>query len=644
MSNRILFQRVSRRALFALIAHNVAFIAAYWLAFAFRFDFDIPTSELTGFFLTLPAVLCVKSMIFYAGSHCHRSWHYVSFSDLAALLRSATISTLILVAINYMMVQNYRVPRGVFLLDWAMCILFLGGMRAVARLLREELLPRLNRSGFRKALIVGANQSGETLARHLMGDPSLRYSVAGFLDERVSHQGATIGGVPILGHPSQAIRIAAAVGAQHILVISGVLAGPQLRSLMEDCVQAGCELKVIPGLDDLLTSNFTVRMRDVDINDLLRREPVELNSGEINRLIAGRTVIVTGAGGSIGSEICRQVLKFHPRTLVLLERAENALFLVEQEFRRANLETELIPCIADINDAVRMEFIFATYRPDVVFHAAAHKHVPLMEYNPGEAIKNNVLGTRLIAELADEYGVGEFVMISTDKAVNPTSIMGVSKQLAERFVHALSEVATTKYVVVRFGNVLASNGSVVPIFQEQIRRGGPITVTHPEIERFFMTIPEASQLVLQAATMGKGGEIFVLDMGEPVRIVDLAKDLIRLSGLQPEEIEIAFTGLRPGEKLYEELYFEDEEMQPTPHPKVFAAYHRPYTLSEVRQAIDDLRAHLSGPDDALRRQIKMVVPEYSNMIITNEDGEPQILKPKRFAGPREPSSPLRDAL
>jgi FlaA1/EpsC-like NDP-sugar epimerase len=308
------------------------------------------------------------------------------------------------------------------------------------------------------------------------------------------------------------------------------------------------------------------------------------------------------------------------------------------------LNIEIVPCIADINDQARMESIFATYRPHVVFHAAAHKHVPLMEYNPGEAIKNNVLGTRLIAELADEYGVGEFVMISTDKAVNPTSIMGVSKQLAERFVHALSEVATTKYVVVRFGNVLASNGSVVPIFQEQIRRGGPITVTHPEIERFFMTIPEASQLVLQAATMGKGGEIFVLDMGEPVRIVDLAKDLVRLSGLQPEEIEIVFTGLRPGEKLYEELYFEEEEMQPTPHPKVFVAYHRPYLLDEVRQAIDQLSTLLSGPEDELRRRIKAVVPEFATTAVTSEDSEPQILKPRRFAGPVEPRTPMRDAL
>jgi FlaA1/EpsC-like NDP-sugar epimerase len=343
---------------------------------------------------------------------------------------------------------------------------------------------------------------------------------------------------------------------------------------------------------------------------LLRRAPVQLDNAEISTLLKGKSVMVTGAGGSIGSEICRQVLKFEPASLVLLEQAENALFFIDQELNRLGSVTKIVPVVADITDAARIESIFRERRPHVVFHAAAHKHVPMMELNPGEAIKNNVLGTKQLAELANQYRVDEFVMISTDKAVNPTSVMGVSKQLAERFVHAFSEAASTKFVVVRFGNVLASNGSVVPIFQEQIRRGGPVTVTHPEIERYFMTIPEASQLVLQAATMGNGGEIFVLDMGEPVRIVDLAHDLIRLSGLNPDEIEIVFTGLRPGEKLYEELYFDDEEMLPTPHPKVFVAYHRPYKLAEVRKTIGELAGLAHGSVEALRGRLKELVPEY----------------------------------
>jgi FlaA1/EpsC-like NDP-sugar epimerase len=498
------------------------------------------------------------------------------------------------------------------LLDFALTILVLGGLRAVGRMSREELSPRLWRAGYRKALIIGANKSGETLARHLLNDRRLKYQPVGYLDDDATRIGSTMCGVPIWGQPSQALHIANRLGIEDILVISGVMTGPELRKLMDGCAESHITLKVIPAYDDLLASNYSPQIRDVEINDLLRREPVQLNSDAISTMLAGRTIMVTGAGGSIGSEICRQVLKFRPKALLLVERTENSLFLVEQEFRALRTEAQVVPCIADIGDRARMARIFDAHRPSIVFHAAAHKHVPMMEYNPGEAIKNNVIGTRQLAELADEFGVQEFVMISTDKAVNPTSIMGVSKQLAERFVHAFSERASTKFVVVRFGNVLASNGSVVPIFQDQIRRGGPITVTHPDIERYFMTIPEASQLVLQAAAMGRGGEIFVLDMGQPVRIVDLARDLVRLSGLKAEDIEIVFTGLRPGEKLYEELYFDDEEKQATPHPKLSVAYHRPYTLADVQKAIEELSALADGPPDALRLKIKELVAEYAD--------------------------------
>ncbi len=592
MAKSLIPQRLSWRAFAALLVHTAVFACVYWFSFwnAYNFSFHSAAAQWPMFWLTLSAVLVVKLIVFYAAGHCHRSFHHISFSDLGALLHSTTLSTVLIMALNSQMAQGYQIPLRALLLDWGLTILVLGCLRAFMRLVREELWPRLFGGEYHKALIVGANQSGETLARHLLADHHLKYRVVGFLDPDVSRRGSTWGGIPVLGRPSDTVRIAGLIDVNHVLVISGLLVGGELRRLVDDCKAAGLTLKVIPALDELVTGNYSLQLRDVNINDLLRREPVELNSDAISSLIAGRTVMVTGGGGSIGSEICRQVLKFRPRTLLLVERAENSLFLVEQEFRLLRSETTIIPCICDITDRQRLEQLFREHRPEVVFHAAAHKHVPMMEYNPGEAIKNNVRGTQQLAELADEYGVQEFVMISTDKAVNPTSVMGVSKHLAERFVHAFSEVATTKFVVVRFGNVLASNGSVVPIFQEQIRRGGPITVTHPQIERFFMTIPEASQLVLQAAAMGRGGEIFVLDMGESVRIVDLARDLIRLSGLQPDDIEIVFTGLRPGEKLYEELYFADEEMQPTPHPKVFVAYHRPFALPQVRQSINELVA------------------------------------------------------
>ncbi len=612
MNTGLFPQRLSKRSFAALLLHALVFALVYWLAFSIRFQFRFSKEDWALLGVTGIGIVLIKLMIFYSAGHCHRSWHYVSFSDLVALLRSATVSVVAIAALDGLLVNTFHPPRLVLALDWALTILVLGGLQALSRLSREELSPRLWRTAYRRALIVGANQSGETLARHLMADHRLKYLVAGFLDQDPSRHGSTVGGIPVLGDPQQALRFAQALGVEDILVISGVLTGTELRGLMENCSQAGLILKVIPAYDDLLATSYTAQIRDVDINDLLRREPVQLNSDAISTLIAGRTVLVTGAGGSIGSEICRQVLKFRPKTLVMVERCENSLFLVEQEFRALRTEAQVIPCIADIADCLRIDQVFRLYQPAVVFHAAAHKHVPMMEYNPGEAIKNNVLGTRSLAELADQHGVQEFVMISTDKAVNPTSIMGVSKQLAERFVHAFSEAASTKFVVVRFGNVLASNGSVVPIFQEQIRHGGPITVTHPEIERFFMTIPEASQLVLQAAAMGKGGEIFVLDMGESVGIVDLARDLIRLSGLKPDDIEIVFTGLRPGEKLYEELYFEDEEMQPTPHPKVFVAYHRPYKLEEVREAISELSAIADESPGLLRHKIKELVPEFES--------------------------------
>jgi FlaA1/EpsC-like NDP-sugar epimerase len=394
-----------------------------------------------------------------------------------------------------------------------------------------------------------------------------------------------------------------------------------LRSLMEACEEGGLSLRIIRSLEDRLQGDSRVPLRDIEINDLLGRDAVTLDTENIGKLLEGRRVMVTGAGGSIGSEICRQIVKFNPESLTLVGRGENRIFAIERELLALQTGITLYPCIADVTNRQRMEQVFAERRPEVVFHAAAHKHVPLMEANVGEAIRNNVFGTRCIASLSDEYGVASFVMVSTDKAVRPTSVMGATKQIAERFVHTLSQESSTRFTVVRFGNVLGSAGSVVPIFQEQIRHGGPITVTDPRMERFFMTIPEASQLVLQAATMGAGGEIFVLEMGEPVKIVDLARDLIRLSGLPEHAIEISFSGIRPGEKLYEELYFDDEQTLPTSHPKLRAAYHRPYSLAEVRQTVGELERLLNEPNDSLRRKLREIIPEFGPPSDVAEDVE-----------------------
>jgi len=608
--NRITPSWFIRRSITIVGVHLVAFLAAYLLAFALRFDFRFGAQEVLAFWLTVPFVLMLKALLFYFAGQYRLSWRSVTFSDLWSLIKAATWSLLAIYVLYYLVEPTRTLGRGIPLIDWANTILILGGLRAFHRMSREEFRFFYRPSDARKALIVGANQSGHNLARHLYTADPPHYLVLGFLDQDVKRLGSLHAGLPVLGTPEQAPQIAVRLDVKEVLVISGTLTGKDLRQLMENCAQVDVGLKVIPAMEDLVAGDFSVQIRDVDINDLLRREPVQLSNDAIATLLEDRTVLVTGAGGSIGSEICRQVLRFRPRRLVMVERAENNLFLIEQELRRSTTDTELFACIADVTDAGRVDQILGTHQPAVVFHAAAHKHVPMMESNAGEAIKNNVAGTKQLAELAEHHGVQEFVMISTDKAVNPTSVMGASKQVAERFVHAFSEVATTKFVVVRFGNVLASAGSVVPIFQDQIRRGGPVTVTHPEIERFFMTIPEASQLVLQAAVMGKGGEIFVLDMGESVRIVDLAQDLIRLSGLEADDIEIVFTGLRPGEKLYEELYFNDEEMLPTPHPKVFVAYHRPYQLAEVNQLIDGLLEVVHEPTEVVCRRLQELIPEY----------------------------------
>ena len=629
LAPRMPFRRINRRAITLIAVHAAIFAIAFFLAFFVRNDFKLE-SWLPTYLATVAGLIAVKLAVFYLLGHCHASWTRVAFGDLTNLLWGATLSMLVLASIDSFVISTGwlgvpRVQRSVILLDWACTILLIGGMRAVYRSVREELRPLFSGRPARSAIIVGANRSGELIARNLMAASQNPYFILGFLDDDPHLKHSRVAGIEVLGSVDEAGVEVSRRRVDDVIVQSGTLTGKRFRRLLDECTAGGATVKVLPAIDELLNGQSDpshVRLRSVEIKDLLRREPVKLDDSAIRALIEGRTVMVTGAGGSIGSEICRQVLRFSPRRLLLVERGENALFLVEQEFSRLDPKPAFEPLIADVTDAQRMEQIFATYQPEVVFHAAAHKHVPMMEWNPAEAIKNNVLGTRQVAILADRYGVREFVSISTDKAVNPTSVMGCSKLLAERFVQAISQDSKTKFIVVRFGNVLASNGSVVPTFQEQIRRGGPITVTHPGIERFFMTIPEASQLVLQAATQGSGGEIFVLDMGESVKIVDLARDLIALSGLEHDDIEIVFTGLRPGEKLYEELYFDDERRVSTKHPKVFCAMHRPADLHAVEAMLQDLAEVIDESPEVVRARLREVVPEYAT-----EPGSPPTALP-----------------
>jgi FlaA1/EpsC-like NDP-sugar epimerase len=425
--------------------------------------------------------------------------------------------------------------------------------------------------------------------------------------------------VPVLGTTADLPRIARQRGAKQAILTMASAPGAAVRTVATACQRAGLNVKILPGLYQLVGGEVNLtRLRDVAIEDLLGRDAVKLDDALISADLSNRVVLVTGAGGSIGSEICRQVSGYRPKQLVLVEQAENALFEIHRELTSAFPDLDIVPCVADICDAARVEHLLQTHAPEVVYHAAAHKHVPMMEWNPCEAVKNNVLGTQKLATLAHQYGVRAFVMISTDKAVNPTSVMGATKRTAELFIQALGKKSSTRFVTVRFGNVLGSNGSVVPIFKEQIARGGPITITHPDMRRYFMTIPEACQLVLQAGSMGRGGEIYILDMGEPVKIVDLARDLIQLSGFQEDEIEIVFTGLRPGEKLYEELSVADENADKTRHPKIFIGKTTAQSLEAIRASLSHLETLVATEDgEAIRRSLATIVPEYSRPATKN---------------------------
>jgi FlaA1/EpsC-like NDP-sugar epimerase len=491
-------------------------------------------------------------------------------------------------------------------------VLALCGARGSVRLLRDRYVPLLRGRRLSHVLVIGAGEAGEALVRQVGAQPQLGLKIIGILDPDPATHGRMLAGVRVLGDPSDLARIAARRHVEAVLIPTPAVPAREVRALAHACDAAGLKAQVVPGFDALISGTLTVQPRDVDIQDLLCREPVRLDGAAIGRFLEGRVVLVTGASGSIGSEICRQVLAFRPARLILVDHSENGLFYLERGLRdRTPPATEIVPRVASITDAARMRALFAQNRPHVVFHAAAHKHVPVMEANPSEAVKNNVFGTRTVVDEALRAGVEAFVMISTDKAVNPTSVMGVCKRLAEIYVQSLTGLTPTRLVTVRFGNVLGSAGSVVPIFREQIRQGGPVTVTHPDMTRYFMTIPEAAQLVLQAGAQGRGGEIFVLDMGEPVKILDLARDMIRLSGqVEGRDVQIVFTGLRPGEKLYEELYDNGEELLPTAHPKIRAARHRPYPTERLYAGLDRLAAAVEGPADRVVAILADLVPGY----------------------------------
>jgi FlaA1/EpsC-like NDP-sugar epimerase len=601
---------VRTRRLVVVAVHIGLWIASFALAFALRFDFAWPSYPLA-IPVWLPVLLAARVGIFLAFGLFRGLWRYTGSRDLMAILFATTLST---VAFVIAVTSGLGpIPRSIPIIEWLGAIVLVGGMRFASRAIwtavRSDVASDLEQ---RRILIVGAGDAGEMLLREIQKNQRARYDIVGFLDDDPAKRGAQIHGVRVFGEigllPSKVIRRK----VDEVIIAIPTANGAQMRRIVDLCKAAGVRFRTIPGLDHLIDGRVTVnQVRDVAIEDLLGRAPVQLDMTAISALMEGHVVMVTGAGGSIGSEICRQVCRFSPGKLILVERTENNLFQIHRELLASDPEVPLEPCVADVSDKARMRELFDAQRPTVVFHAAAHKHVPMMEWNPGEAVKNNVFGTKTLADLADRFAVERFVMISTDKAVNPTSVMGVSKRVAEIYVQALSQRSKTKFVTVRFGNVLGSAGSVIPIFKEQIANGGPVTVTHPDMTRYFMTIPEASQLVLQAGTMGAGGEIFILDMGAPVKIADLARDLITLSGLTPDQdVEIRYTGIRPGEKLFEELSVDAESAARTRHPKIFVGRFRPHAWEQVQRQLVELGAIADERTNEVRAKFAEIVPEY----------------------------------
>jgi len=584
-----------------ILTHIVIFAVSLMLSFLLANNMQFKRDWLVEQYpLLLLFFIIIKLVVFGLFKQYRGWWRYAGISDLTGILRASLVSTLIIVISWFAIVlradsvrrylQNIAdVAQAIFLLDLACTFLLLSGLRMIIRLYYEEF--RVVEGGrLKRFLIVGAGNAGEALLREIHRMPIAQYEVIGFVDDDPAKQGIFLHGLPVLGTVEQLLKICEDRNIEEIAIAMPSATHRQLRRVIQVCEGTKIKFSTVPSITDIASGKFKVsQIREVDIDDLLGREAVQLDLDLIEAFARDKIILVTGAGGSIGSEMCRQLCNFNPKLLLLIEQAENPIFEINRELQKQFPQVPIRAIICNITDKIRVEEIFRKYKPQIVIHAAAHKHVPLMELNPGESIKNNVVGTQIVADAAEQYGTTNFVMISTDKAVNPTSLMGASKRIAEMYIQDLNRTGKTHFVTVRFGNVLGSSGSVVPIFKKQIAEGGPVTITHPEMKRYFMTIPEASQLVLQAATMGKGGEIFVLDMSEPVKIVDLARELITLSGFTPgEDIEMVFTGLRPGEKLFEELSIKGEDMQPTRHSKIAIWKNIPMDRDKLCAGINEL--------------------------------------------------------
>jgi FlaA1/EpsC-like NDP-sugar epimerase len=559
---------------------------------------------------TLPVAVPVQALLFWRFGLYRSIWRYAGLHDLRLIIAAVTVAALAVPSLLVLLGMVNAVPRAVFLLDPLLLLVMLGGSRLASRAWKEARLTGETKINAAPVLVLGAGDAADALIRDLSAKGTWR--VVGLLDDADGKQGRQIRGVPVRGKLADLARVAADLQVAHAIIAMPSVSHTVRRYALNLATEAGLKLMTVPSLEDIMSGKVTVsQLREVEVDDLLGRDPVVLDGTGLSALVSGTAVMVTGAGGSIGSDLCRQIARFRPSCLILFESSEFALYRIEQDLRAAHPELHIVCAVGDVRNSARVEQILRNYQPRVLFHAAAYKHVPLMEeVNTWEALQNNVLGTYVLARAAAKAAVGKFVLISTDKAVNPINVMGASKRLAEMVCQAMQKESGTRFVMVRFGNVLGSAGSVIPKFREQIANGGPVMVTHPEISRYFMSVPEAAQLVLQAGAMGTGGELFVLDMGEPVRILDLARDMIRLSGYSETEIRIVFTGLRAGEKLYEEILADGEHTLPTVHPKLRIARARSIAPGWLPRLLEWLQPDGVRSDEEVKAGLGVWVPEY----------------------------------
>ena len=614
MNAKILIRRIY------LICYDIASVAlASYCALLLRFDFhpnNVPPQYLTVLWETIWISMFATVVIFGVFRLYSSLWTYAGLTEMMYMISACVVDAVVntvIILLNHRE-QAFPLPRsfymlyGVFLLTFTICGRFsYRGLRALYGRVGGD------RSARKNVLIIGAGAAGSSLIKEILNSRHVNKNVVGVIDDNPGKQGTFIHGIRVIGTRADIQECAAALEVDEIMIALPSASAKEIKDIVDICKETGCELKRLPGIYQLVNGEVSIsNLKEVDANDLLGRDPVKVDLDSIMGYVSGQVILITGGGGSIGSELCRQVAQHQPKQLVIIDIYENNAYSIQQELKMKYPELNLVVLIASVRNTKRMDDIFAMYHPDIVYHAAAHKHVPLMEDSPNEAVKNNVLGTWKVVQAADKHHVRRFVMISTDKAVNPTNIMGASKRVCEMIIQTYNNRSATEFVAVRFGNVLGSNGSVIPLFQKQIEQGGPVTVTHPDIIRYFMTIPEAVSLVLQAGAYAKGGEIFVLDMGEPVKILDLAKNLILLSGHKPnKDIMIEFTGLRPGEKLYEEMLMEEEGLQSTENQLIHIG--KPIELDEEKflTQLQQLKEYVENEPDDIRSYIQDIVPTYS---------------------------------